>query len=182
MIISVFVLGMILLVINVIMISLIRVSYTTDVRIKVRQGLEFAGEVMQRNVKSADPEGIEVIDWPPAPATPINKALRFRITEGSMDSDVVFCVESDPDDEEIGVLMAKWTEDGVERIVYLTSPDEIDVDAEKFEISVTEYEESGIAEVLIDIYASSSLLEGADDPVVDTIFKQIRIIVRYNEI
>ena len=106
------ILSMILLVINMVLITMIRVSYNTDVRIKMRQGVEFAFEVMRRNVKSTDPGNLqkkEVSD-----GVGIAEAVTFRLSGGSGEQ-VVFYLEGNALGTDNNALTAVWSGDVVSR-------------------------------------------------------------------
>jgi prepilin-type N-terminal cleavage/methylation domain-containing protein len=170
------ILGMILLVVNLVLIAMIRVSYNTDVRIKMRQGIEFAFEVMRRNSKSTDPgtmregSGIGTAD-----------SLIFFIP-GAEAEEVVFFLEQDiVGTENNGVLKAVWTINGnVSRTVSLTSPEEIDV--KDFDVVVSDSKTGGTTEVVLTVTADSMNKRNSEEPLIENLVYQTTIVARYREI
>lgn len=173
--ITVVIMGFILLVVNVVMIAIIRISYDTDARIKVRQGLEFSLEVMRRNVKSSDPGMIEIIGWPVD--VPTGDALWLQIPES--EETVTFYLEPDPVTNN-GVLIAEWQGTAGTRTVFLTSPQDINV--ESFTISINPDPTSGTSEIVLTVLASSVQLRTPTQPLVDNVTKQATIITRYRDL
>ena len=183
-IVTVFIMGTILLVVNVILISLVRVSYNTDTRIKVRQGLEFALEVTRRNSKSVEPGEISVVSNPACgdagdpncDAYP--EALWMRLSES--DSYVTFYVEMDSDADDFGVLKAAWVRDEVESTVHLTSS--ADINVKSYDVDVIPDPESGTTEVLVTITAASAHMKSPTEPLIDNVIKQMTILTRNSEL
>ncbi len=161
---TILIMGMILIMVNMVLISLIRVSYDTDARMNVRQDVEFGIEVIRRDTKSADPAQIS--------ATPSNQLdlvlsgsgerIRFRIIQK----------------DGIGTLRSEWLDRN--RYINLTSPEEVDV--EEFNVSYYHDSSSGTGEIIITIRADSVQKKVNGDPVVDDFYKQVSIITKGQEL
>lgn len=159
--ITMFILGMILLLVNVVLISMIRVSYRTDAKIKVRQGTEFALEVIDRSVKSANPESITVDE----------NVLDINFSESNMH--VQFLKE---DIEDVGVIKAVWGA----RELYLTSPSLMDVN--EFTVSMISDPETGTRRVSINITADSIYKTSDNVPSVQGYHRQGDFVTSRSEI
>jgi prepilin-type N-terminal cleavage/methylation domain-containing protein len=161
---TILIMGMILIMVNMVLISLIRVSYDTDARMNVRQDVEFGLEVIRRDTKSADPAQIS--------ATPSNQLdlvlsgsgerIRFRIIQK----------------DGIGTLRSEWLDRN--RYINLTSPEEVDV--EEFNVGYYHDNTSGTGEIIITIRADSVQTKVNGDPVVDDFYKQVSIITKGQEL
>jgi prepilin-type N-terminal cleavage/methylation domain-containing protein len=171
------ILGMILLVINLVLIAMIRVSYNTDVRIKMRQGIEFAFEVMRRNAKSTDPGTMKMGS---GNGTAGSLVLFLPSENGE---EAVFFLEEDSETDN-GVLKAAWTTEtatGKEvRTVCLTSPDEIDV--KDFDVVVSNSKAGGTTEVVLTVTADSMNRRNSGEPLIEDLVYQTTIVARYREI
>jgi len=165
--ITIFIMGMILLMVNVVLIALIRVAHDTDARLKTRQGVEFALEVIRRDVKSADPATIEVVD----PADPDTLTLNLSQSGQS----IIFSREVDVNDK--GIIRADW---GGGDYTNLTSAEDIDITS--FVVDVNQNDFSGTVEIIITVRANSARNKSGGEPVVKDLYKQITIITRGQEL
>jgi prepilin-type N-terminal cleavage/methylation domain-containing protein len=164
--ITIVIMGTILIIVNAVLISLIRVSYDTDVRMGIRQEVEFALEVMQRDIKSADP-------------VTLDNTGGLEMNLSGSGEPVVFQERTTV--EGVTYLCVMWPKRGGSgRSVYLTSPEMTDI--EEFDITLHRNDFSGTVEVLVTIKADSVQKRVNGDPVVDDIYKQISIISRGQEI
>lgn len=171
------IMGMILLVVNVILISLVRVSYNTDTRINVRQGIEFALEVMRRNVKSSEPGQISLVTKDTE--DPFPTMLRVKLAESN--ATVTFYAQDVCDGEDIcGALSALWEIAGETSVVSLTSPSDLNILS--FDPVVTNIAETGTSEILITVTASSTNIAHSGDPVVPLVSKQVTILTHTSEL
>jgi prepilin-type N-terminal cleavage/methylation domain-containing protein len=173
-IITMFILGMILVVINMVLISMIRVSYNTDIRIKMRQGVEFAFEVMRRNAKSTDPGTLREVNTAlDEPALQLQLPGRGETVRFYRETDGVH-------DTGNGVLVASWSLESESHKVYLTSPFEIDV--KSFDVEVSNSDIYGSTEVFIVIVADSANKRNSGDPLIKDQTTQTTIISRYRKL
>jgi prepilin-type N-terminal cleavage/methylation domain-containing protein len=196
MLVTIIILGMIILVVNMVLISIVRTSYNTDTRIHIRQGLEFALEVMKRSTKSA--ERIKPIPNPACntalPSDPDclwPDALLVQLSDIS--NCVVFYVEEDSGQ---GTLKAGWAEDSslcetndtgtFSFVDYLTVPEEVGIDAQDasgqsgYRLSYEYDSASGTAEVSIILSASSTRENATGEPLIEHVTKQVVLITRPN--
>lgn len=163
---TIFIMGMVLLIVNIVLISLIRVSYDTDSRMKIRQGVEFTLEVIRDNIKSSDPGTI--------PEVENEEELSFSLSESG--EQVRFAYE---ELDEIGMIRVYW-DDG--SYINLTSPEDIDVQPGGFEIDAKRDFDSGTVEVIITIRADSTRKKGNGEPVVKDFYKQISVVSKGQEL
>ncbi|MBN2100326.1 type II secretion system protein [Candidatus Dojkabacteria bacterium] len=177
---TIFIMGMILLLVNVILISLIRVSYDTDARMKVRQGVEFSLEVIRNNIKSASPAtirlknaGSDVVECTTTHDNPQDCELHMSLAEEG--AEIVF---SRIEEQGKGRLRATWTSSN--QYINLTSLEDIDVKSVMF--SSNRNDVTGTVEIIIIVQADSSKLRSGGDPIVEDFYKQATIITRGQEL
>ncbi|MDD3661536.1 MAG: prepilin-type N-terminal cleavage/methylation domain-containing protein [Candidatus Dojkabacteria bacterium] len=176
--ITVFVMGLILLIVNIIIVSLVRVSFDTDTRIQVRQGLDFALEVVRRNIKSGEPGYTCLVQNPVEDARDdFPNAIYLQMAEGSRA--VVFFVRRD-EETESGVLTARWSDGATSSDVMLTSPHEVTLT--EYDVVVTPNPDTGTAEVIITLTASSVHRGATGNPLVSGVTKQEIILTRHAEL
>lgn len=165
-IITIFIMGMILLVINVVLIALIRTSYDTDARLETRQGIEFVFEVIRRDLKSANPATIEVSD---------SDTLRLNLAESGQN--ITFSREVVDGVDGKGWIRADW---GNGDYTNLTSVEYINI--KSFDVVVNRNDISGTVEIVVTVEADSAHVKNSGDPVVKDFYKQTTIITRGQEI
>lgn len=180
--ITMFILGIIILIVNIVFISVVRVSYRIDARMKVRQNVEFSLEVIRRNIKSARTGSIEVIPNPLEGvagdcSVPVNRnlpdcqsypdALKLNIAESN--KEMVLYVTYAGNDNDSGVI--KVLIDGT-RQMWLTSVDDVSID--RFEVQKQSLGAEG-TEILV-------LLEASKEPYVERFVKQDAIILRHERL
>jgi prepilin-type N-terminal cleavage/methylation domain-containing protein len=167
------IMGFILVVVNMVLVSLIRVSYDTDVRMNVRQDIEFALELMRRDVKSADPTV-----WG---ASNLGKRSNLDLVMAGSGEEVRFvCAGCSEDDESIGVLKVIRGTGPDGRSLNLTSAE--DTNVRSFNVELARDDFSGTVEILITIEADSVQTKTNEDPVVKDVYKQISIITKGQEL
>lgn len=181
--ITMFILGLIILVVNIVFIALVRVSYRVDVRMKVRQNIEFALEMVRRSTKSAKVDDLSIVGNPSSScgSTPepwcaqYSEALKMKISETS--EYVTYFVEQEPGTE-IMVLKASWENEGY--TARITS--DIDMTIDDFDLEIVDISETGGKEILVNMVASSVQMETTTEPLVSGVFKQEVIITRRGQL
>jgi prepilin-type N-terminal cleavage/methylation domain-containing protein len=166
------IMGFILVVVNMVLVSLIRVSYDTDVRMNVRQDIEFALELMRRDVKSADPTV-----WG---ASNVGKSSYLDLVMAGSGEEVSFVCANCNKDDDIGVLSVIRGTGPDGRRLNLTSAE--DTDVQSFNVELARDDFSGTVEILITIEADSVQTKTNGDPVVKDVYKQISIITKGQEL
>ncbi len=206
---TIIIMGGIVLVVNVIMISIIRVSYTTDVRIKMRQNVEFATEVFKRTARSS--EWVTIVDNPEVgnecvsdfkdPSYPFHEATEM-ILEGGVDT-VTFYVDQDPSDNVQAhckpVLKARWNISGSTHDVNLMSPSEAALRinpseavptgcgltasvASGYDVDVSTDPATRLITVVLTLVADSAQEKNPGEPVVDCVVKEVSILRQPREL
>lgn len=187
---SLAIMGMIIFVINVILISVIKSSARTDTKIRLGNYIETAYEIIERNVKSAEPSSICIADyneseelWYCVKGETTGDALMMNLLS-DLKTTVVFYYEKDEND--VGILKSYWIKynsDGdITSITttYLSSPGEIDI--ETFEADVAVNYQSGIHQVILRTLSDSIDNIGIDDPLVNDMLRSVTIVTRGKEI
>jgi len=202
---TIVIMGTIILVVNVVMISIIRVSYTTDARIKIRQNVEFATEVFRRAARNA-----EIVDHVPTPAKadgcgdpadPLSPMYQygtaFQMTLGGGSDTVIFYADKDESANPLlnckTVLKARWNVAGEQWDVFLTSPseavlnDDPDLDCNfwpttGFSVQREENEDTGTIDIILNITADSAMEKTPGEPVVDCVIKRVSVLKRPSEL
>lgn len=197
------IMGMILLIVNVVMIAIIRTSYTTDTRIKMRQNMEFSVEVFRRTAKSS--ESVTIIPNPSTTvgcgvdfddaAYPFHEATQLML-EGGLDS-VIFYVDQAPSPSPISnckpVLKAMWNIGGNSHVVNLTSPSEVALQPDPtsrcgisansgFDVSLTVDTRTRLTNIIMTLTADSAQEKSAGVPVVGCVVKQVSILRQPREL
>ncbi len=164
MLITVVILGFILLLVNVVLISIIKVAYNTDAKIKVRQGIEFTIEAIDRDVKSANPDSV----------IGSGELLTVDLTESGQQVQFTREVVNN-----IGVAKATWGEGPSAKIVYLTSPSQINVKSMNF--TVQNDPDTGTRIVNVQITADSVKKNSNGTPVIQNFLKEAAIVTSKTE-
>jgi hypothetical protein len=179
-IITIFIMGMILLIVNIILIAIMKSSVRSDTSIRLRQLVEFGFEVIERNAKSANPGSLCIVEKNDDNWECVNEvsgnAVRMTVL-GSEDS-VVFFVEDN--DDGIGVLKAYWAGDTDETITYLTNSGEIDV--EEFEVDISHDYSTGTHEIILRIVCDSITRLKGTDPLIDNMLRTATIVTKGKEL
>ena len=172
--------GLILLVVNVVLVSLIKVSYDTDSRIKLREEMEFGLEVIRRNAKSSRPgsvtveEDLDELDGEKFHSD--DKKLIMDLAE--VDATVTFHLQGGKDD---GYLVAEWTIGGNPgQVVVLTSSDDINV--KDFHVTLAYNPNNGTTEITITMTADSVRRGAHGEALIKNSRKQSVIFTRHSEI
>jgi prepilin-type N-terminal cleavage/methylation domain-containing protein len=164
--ITILIMGMILLMINVVLMSLIRVAYDTDARMNIRQDVEFSIEVIRRNLKSASPSQITVDD---------DGNINLEIAG---DGGEVTFSRLETGDDNTGYIQAHWIDR--DRRINLTSKDEVNVT--NFDVDYNINDASGTGELILTIEAQTVQKKTNGDPVVSDFFKQVSIVTKGKEL
>lgn len=179
---SIFVMGFVLMVINLVIISLVRISYDTDSRMRVRQGVEFALEVVRREIKSSDPASVDIqLNGQSVTSCTdredINNIVDCKLLLTLSESGEVLTFDVDElktGKEKVRYLKLDWSDRG--RTTHLTSTDDMNV--KEVTYSLQRHPLSGSTELTITVLADSRMKRSNGDPVIQDFYKQAKIISR----
>lgn len=179
---TIFIMGMMLLIINIVLIAILRSSARSDTSIRLRQLVEFGFEVIERNAKSAEPNSIcisrydEINEIWDCTGDVSGGAIKMSI----MGSDQIVVFYVDENEDEVGVLKAFWTEGDETSEVFLTNSGELDV--ESFEVDLSHDYESGTHEIIVRILCDSIVRLEAAEPLVNDMMRTVTIVTKGKEV
>lgn len=187
---SLVIMGMILFVINVVLISVLKSSARTDTMIRLDNYIETSYEIIERNVKSAEPSSLCIAeynetgeDWECNGEASGNAIMMNLLSD--LKTTVVFYFEEDEDGT--GILKSYWIKYNAQREVilpntttYLSNPSEIDV--ETFEVDIALNNNTGIHQVILRTLSDSIDMIGVDDPLINDMLRTANIVTRGKEI
>lgn len=181
---TVFIMGLVLIMVNMVLLAMVRATVEADSRMKIRQGIDLSLEVMNRNIKSSEPQNMILQNrdgqggWVECSMGQQCDRVVVALAESSWT--VAFYMEEDG--EEIGVVKAYWLNSltGYEYISNLTSFTEMDVG--RFDVQARRDLDSGTTEVVLTIEADSLGRRANGDPIVDDYYKQRIVVAKGMEI
>ncbi len=179
---TIFIMGMMMLIINIVLIAILRSSARSDTSIRLRQLVEFGFEVIERNAKSSEPNSLCIAQYNEIPdvwectGEVSGDAIRMSV----LGSDQIVVFYMDKNEEEIGVLKAFWTEGDEISEVFLTNSGELDV--ESFEVDLSHDYESGTHEIIIRILCDSITRLEAAEPLVNDMLRTVTIVTKGKEV
>ncbi|MBN1618688.1 prepilin-type N-terminal cleavage/methylation domain-containing protein [Candidatus Dojkabacteria bacterium] len=170
---TIVILGVVLLMVNVVVISIVRNSYYVDTRMEMRQGTEFSVEVIRRAIKSADPASIQALSYNQnsntfSSCTSACNALEFMLAETSNIVRIYRVTNSG-----VGQLKIDW---GDGYVGTLTNVKTINVKTLTFDV-VPDIS-SGTTKILLTLSADSVREKSTNNPIVKGFIKQATIITR----
>lgn len=178
-IITIFIMGIIIMMVNVVLISVVRSSYDVDTRMNVRKNVESSLEIMKRYTKSSDPSSIELMAWSQEDQTWLScsgcassNAIKFTISESGRE--VIFYLDQD------GTLKSYWPGSG--DVISLTSSYVVNIPESGFTVNIARDEDSDAAKVFVTIVADSTRERSEGEPIVDDFYKQMTIVTRGEEL
>jgi prepilin-type N-terminal cleavage/methylation domain-containing protein len=181
---TIFIMGMILLIINIVLIAIMKSSARSDTSIRLRQLVEFGFEVIERDAKSSNPGSVCIAQLHEVSGEDVWECVdevsgnAVKMTILGADSSVVFFVEDN--DDGIGILKSYWTGDTDETTTYLTNSGEIDV--ESFEVDISHDYATGTHEIILRLVCDSiTRLQGAD-PLVNDMLRTATIVTKGKEL
>jgi len=188
-IVSMAIMGMILFVVNVVLISVMKSSARTDTMIRMGNYIETGFEIMERNVKSAEPSSLCIAEYSEAgevwecTGEESGDALMMNLLS-DLKTTVIFYFEENED--EVGIMKSHWIKYDANRDVvsesttYLSSSSEIDIVT--FEVDIALDNNSGTHQVIVRALSDSIDLVGVDDPLVDDMLRSATIVSRGSSI
>ncbi|MEA3357068.1 MAG: type II secretion system protein [Patescibacteria group bacterium] len=159
---TIVIMGVILLMLNLVLFTVVRTANQTDARMKIRGGVEFALEVIRRDIKSANTESVNVSG---AGGTTLSMTLT-----GSGDTVTFTRVE----DSDSGYYAIQADRNGQE--IHLTSVHDLDVTGLTFQIVV--HPASGTSTVYVAVTANSAGKKQDGTPIVEDFIKNAAIITK----
>lgn len=200
---TVIIMGMIILIVNVVVISIIKVSYSTDTRIKIRQNVEFAVEVFRRTARSSESvtiieksnpaEGNTCVPDFQSESYPYNSAVIMSL-EGGTDT-VTFYVDQQPSTNAAAnckpVLKARWSIGGKEHTTNLLSPSEAALSSgncgipgmsKAFNVEITTEPDTRLVNVVLTLLVDSAQEKNPGEPVVECVVKEVSILRQPREL
>ena len=158
--ITIVIMGMILLMLNLVLVTVVRTANETDARIKIREGVEFALEVIRRDIKSANTESVNVSG---AGGTTLNMTLTGSgdtVTYTRVDTGSGYAIQA----EREGVL------------IHLTSVHDLSVTELTFQL--VEHPLSGTSTIYVTVTADSAGKKRDGTPIVPGFIKNAAIITK----
>ena len=186
-IVSMVIMGMILFVVNVVLISVMKTSARTDTTIRIGNYIESGFEIIERDVKSAEPSSLCIAKysetrevWECTDVESGNALMMNLLSD--LKTTVVFYFEETEDG--IGILKSYWVKYDANRdqvsetITFLTNSNEIDI--ETFEADIMVDNNSSVNQVILRTLSDSIPTSAVIFFLVNDLLRSVTIVSRGN--